>query len=170
MTGGFSAKGRRVGALMAAGAFLLSATPCFAAGKATNQFKVSVSPINSCTVVAAPLIFLIPVPTNANVDSTTTITVKCPPLTAFTVDIDTGLHPNGINRRVYNASANAYINYDVYKDPPRSAVWGTGGARNVPGNSGLLGTSILTVYGRVASVKTLKAGGYTDTLTVTITF
>ncbi|MDP3675171.1 MAG: spore coat U domain-containing protein [Novosphingobium sp.] len=159
------------GAVLAvAGAFACLATPCLAAGRATSQIAVSVRPISSCTVVASPLIFMIPVPTNTNVDSTSSISIKCPPNTAFTVDIDTGLYPNGINRRVFNAAANAYINYDVYKDPPRSAVWGTGGARNVGGNSGLTGISLMTVYGRVASVKTLKAGGYNDTLTVTVTF
>ena len=156
--------------LAASGALAVVASPCAAAGRATNQFKVSVRPTGNCTVSAAPLIFMIPAPTNTNVDSTTTITVKCPPNTAFTIDIDTGLHANGINRRVYNASNNAYINYDVYKDPPRSAVWGTGGAKNYAGNSGLLGIALVPVYGRVASVKTLQAGGYNDTLTVTVTF
>ena len=163
--------GWRIGAVLGlAGAFACSASPCFAAGRATVQIRASVNPIGGCAVAATPLIFMIPVPTNTNVDSTSTITIKCAPNTAFTVDINTGLYPNGINRRVFNAAANAYINYDVYKDPPRSAVWGTGGARNVGGNSGPTGTSLLTVYGRVASVKTLKAGGYNDTLTVTITF
>ncbi len=161
---------RLITVIFVAGAFALGASPCLAKGKATNQFKVSVSPISSCTVSATPLIFLIPVPTNINVDSTATITIKCPPKIAFTVDIDTGLYSNGINRRVFNAGYNAYINYDVYKDPPRSAVWGTGAAKNVPGNSGLTGVSLLTVYGRVASVKTLKSGSYRDTLTVTVTF
>jgi spore coat protein U-like protein len=159
----------RAGLTMAS-ACALAASPCAAAGRATNQFQVSVNPVSNCTVSAAPLIFLIPVPTNLNVDSTSTITIKCPPNTAYTVDIDRGLYANGINRRVYNAGYNAYINYDVYKDPPRSAVWGTGGARNVGGNSGLTGISLLTVYGRVNSVKTLKSGSYTDTLTVTVTF
>ena len=156
--------------LTMAGACALAASPCAAAGRATNQFLASVNPVSSCTVSAAPLIFLIPVPTNLNVDSTSTITIKCPPNTAYTIDIDRGLYSNGINRRVYNAGFNAYINYDVYKDPPRSAVWGTGGARNVGGNSGLTGIALLTVYGRVNSVKTLRSGSYTDTLTVTITF
>ena len=154
----------------ATGALAFGATPCAASGKATNQFQVSVQPLSSCTVAAAPLIFMIPAPTNANVDSTTTVTVKCPPNTPFTIAIDSGLHFQGINRRVYNATTNSYINYDVYKDPPRSAVWGTGGAKTLAGNSGATGTSVSTVYGRVASVKTLQAGGYTDTLTVTITF
>lgn len=161
----------RLGAgLTMVSACALAASPCAAAGRATNQFRVSVNPVSSCTVSAAPLIFLIPVPTNTNVDSTSTITVKCPRNTAFTIDIDTGLYSNGINRRVYNAGFNAYINYDVYKDPPRSAVWGTGGAKNVAGNSGLTGTVLIPVYGRVASVKTLKSGSYRDTLTITVTF
>ena len=161
----------RVGAgLTMAGACALAASPCAAAGRATSQVRVSVNPVSSCTVSAAPLIFLIPVPTNLNVDATSTITVKCPRNTAFVIDIDTGLYSNGINRRVYNAAYNAYINYDVYKDPPRSAVWGTGGAKNQAGNSGLTGIALIPVYGRVASVKTLKSGSYNDTLTVTVTF
>lgn len=152
------------------GAIALATPASAASGRATYQIRASVNPVGGCAVAATPLIFMIPVPTNVNVDSTSTITIKCVPNTAFTVDIDRGLYPNGINRRVFNASANAYINYDVYKDPPRSAIWGTGGAKNVAGNSGPTGTSLLTVYGRVAAVKTLKAGGYNDTLTVTITF
>ena len=161
----------RVGAgLTMAGAVALAASPCVAAGRATSQVRVSVNPVSSCTVSAAPLIFLIPLPTNLNVDATSTITVKCPRNTAFTIDIDKGLYNNGINRRVYNAGYNAYINYDVYKDPPRSAVWGTGATKNVAGNSGLTGIALIPVYGRVAAVKTLKSGSYNDTLTVTITF
>ena len=163
-------RGRLCAGLTMASACALAASPCAAAGRATNQFRATVNPISSCTVSATPLIFLIPVPTNTNVDSTSTITVRCPRNTAFTIDIDSGLHSNGINRRVYNAGFNAYINYDVYKDPPRSAVWGTGGAKNVAGNSGPTGILLRTVYGRVASVKTLKSGSYRDTLTVTVTF
>ena len=153
-----------------AGASALAMPACAASGRATVQIRASVNVVGGCTVAATPLIFMIPVPTNTNVDSTSTILVKCAPNTAFTVDIDTGLYPNGINRRVFNAAAKAYINYDVYKDPPRSAVWGTGGAKNVAGNSGVTGTSLMAVYGRVASVKTLKSGSYRDTLTVTVTF
>lgn len=152
------------------GASAVAMPACAAPGRATVQIAASVNVVGGCTVAATPMVFMIPVPTNANVDSTSTITVQCPRNTAFTVDIDRGLYPNGINRRVFNAAANAYINYDVYKDPPRSAIWGTGGARNVAGNTGLTGTSLMIVYGRVASVKTLKAGGYSDTLTVTVTF
>ena len=161
----------RTGAIVvAAGAGALGASPCVAAGRATYQMPVSVNPVASCTVSAAPLIFMIPVPTNGSVDSSTSITIKCPPNTPYTVDIDRGLYPNGINRRAFNVDANAFVTYDVYKDPPRSQVWGTGGARVVAGNSGASGTVVMPVYGRVVSTKSLKAGGYRDTLTITLAF
>ncbi|MDE2434651.1 MAG: spore coat protein U domain-containing protein [Sphingomonadales bacterium] len=154
-------------ALAAAG--VLAAAPAHAR-RATYTMPASVTVINGCTISALPLIFNVPVPTNLNVDSSTTITAKCTPNIPFTIDIDTGLYGNGINRRVYNATAKAYINYDVYRDPPRSQVWGTGGAKNVSGNSGLTGLVVLPVYGRLASSTKLQAGNYRDTLTVTISF
>ena len=148
---------------------MLTASPAYA-GRATYTMPVQAQVINGCTVNALPLIFNVPVPTNLNVDSSTTVTIACTPNIPFTLDIDNGLYANGINRRVFNAAANAYISYDVYKDPPRSQVWGTGGAKNVTGNSGATGIVVMPVYGRLASSARLKAGNYRDTLTVTINF
>ena len=148
---------------------MLAASPAHA-GRATYTMAVQAQVMNGCTVNALPLVFNIPVPTNGNVDSSTTVKIACTPNTPFTIDIDRGLHANGVNRRVFNAALNAYISYDIFKDPPRSNVWGTGSARNVTGNSGPTGIVVLPVYGRVASSKSLKAGGYNDTLTVTINF
>lgn len=152
-----------------AAAAMLAAAPAHA-GKATYTMPAQVTVISGCTVSATPLVFMVLVPTNTNIDSTSSIAINCTPNMPFTIDIDTGLHNNGINRRVYNAANNAYINYDVYKDPPRSAVWGTGGTKNMALNSGSTGQLIIPVYGRLNSVKTLKAGGYTDTLTITVSF
>jgi spore coat protein U-like protein len=148
---------------------MLAAAPA-QAGRANYTMSATATIINGCTVNALPLIFNVPVPTNLNVDSSTTVSIACTPNIPFTIDIDTGLYGNGINRRVFNPTANAFINYDVYKDPPRSQVWGTGGAKNVAGNSGATGRVILPVYGRLASSTKLKAGNYRDTLTVTISF
>ena len=155
---------------MAAGACALGASPCAAAGRATYQMPVSVNPVAGCTISAAPLVFALPVPVNANVDSTSLITVRCTPFTAYVIDIDNGLHPQGNNRRVHNVSANDYMTYDVYKDPPRSQVWGKGNLKNVSGNSGLLGIVAYPIYGRLNARATAKSGAYTDTLTITVTF
>ncbi|MDE2410597.1 MAG: spore coat protein U domain-containing protein [Sphingomonadales bacterium] len=150
-------------------AAMLAATPAYA-GRTTYTVPVSVTVLSGCTVVALPLVFNIPVPINGNVDSATSIAVRCTPNTAFVLDIDNGLHANGVNRRVFNATANAFIKYDIFKDPPHSNVWGTGSAKNLSGNSGPTGLVTYPVYGRVSSSTNLKAGGYTDTLTVTINF
>lgn len=152
-----------------AGAVALSAAPCAAKTTTTNQFKAAVTVVSGCTVSAAPLIFIVPKPTNVNVDSTTTLTVKCTPLTTFTVDVDTGLWSNGINRRVKSVAGD-FLQYDVYKDPPRSQVWGTGPAKNYTASSGLTGLIVLPVYGRLNATSNMKAGAYSDQLTVTITY
>ena len=112
----------------------------------------------------------VPPYTNTKADATATITVQCTPNIDYTIDIDRGLYNNGINRRMYNASANNYFDYDVYKDPPRSQVWGTGQTQNLPGNSGITGVVNYTVYGRTEQINRLKAGSYSDTLTITVTF
>lgn len=153
-----------------ASACALAASPCAAKGRATNQMRVSVNPTASCSVGVTALVFVVPVPLNANFDSTASITVKCPPKTAYVVDIDNGLNALGTNRRVFNAVANDYLTYDVYKDPPRSQVWGKGNLKNVSGNTGVTGLFVYTVFGRLNAKTSMKAGGYRDTLTITVTF
>ncbi|PKB14025.1 spore coat protein U-like protein [Novosphingobium kunmingense] len=148
---------------------LVAAMPSHA-GQTTYTMPVSASVINGCTINALPLTFIAPAASNPAINSITSLTVQCTPNIAFTIDIDTGLYGNGINRRVRHTTSNAYINYDVYRDPPRSQVWGTGQAKNVTGNSGPTGTVVVPVYGRLGATNNLRAGAYTDTLTVTISF
>ncbi len=128
--------------------------------------------ISGCTVAATPLSWTVLVPTNSDIDNTATVTVRCNPNTAFTVDINTGLNsPGGSGqRRVRNVTLNAFIKYEVYRNAARSQVWGTGAGQNYSGNSGATGTVVIPAYGRLNSVNSLRAGGYTDTLTVTVNF
>jgi spore coat protein U-like protein len=161
-----------IGSVLGLGAIALAA-PAWAAGtgKATVQMQVSADVISGCTVSAMPMAFVvIPPYVNANVDSTATIALRCAPNTAYTIDIDSGLYPQGINRRVFSSAANAYLTYDVFRDPPKSQVWGTGPAKNLTGNSGSTGQALHTVYGRLAERANMKAGSYQDTLTVTVSF
>jgi spore coat protein U-like protein len=149
------------------------AAPAHAAGtgKATVQMQVSANVIAGCTVSAMPMAFVvIPPYVNANVDSTANILLRCAPNTPYTIDIDGGLYAQGINRRVFSAAANAYLTYDVFRDPPKSQVWGSGSAKNLTGNSGATGLMVHTVYGRLNEKANMKAGSYQDTLTVTVSF
>jgi spore coat protein U-like protein len=155
--------------MLAVGAFALAAVPS-AARTSTLQMPVSVRVTNACTIFAAPLVFNVPVPLNANVDSTSSITVRCLPNVAYTIDIDDGQQPNGGNRRVLNAAANDTLVYQVYKDPPHSQVWGRGNLKQVTGNTGVTGTVVHVVYGRLSAKASMKAGSYRDLLTITMNF
>lgn len=155
--------------MVLAGAFALSPAPALA-GKATYTMPVSINVVAGCTVSAAPLIFMMPLPANTTYDSTSTITVVCTRNLPYTIDLDNGLYPQGNNRQVFNAGANAYLRYDVYKDPPRSQVWGRGNTRNLAGNSGPTGRVVYPVYGRLTGRSGAPAGNYQDTITVTVNF
>ena len=60
------------------------------------------------------------------------------------------------------------MNYNLYTDATRTAVWGDGvGASNVSAT----GTSVdLPIYGRIPARQTVPAKGYTDAITVTIDY
>lgn len=153
----------------AAAAGMAAAAPA-QAGQATQTLPVSATVLNSCTVTAQPLVWTVNVPTNADIDITGSVAVRCPPNTAFLVEMDNGLHAAGNNRRVRNVTLNAHIRYGVFKNPARTQAWRTGAAGGLSGNSGATGTTVLPVYARLQSSNNLRAGGYTDTITVTITF
>lgn len=141
------------------------------AGRTTNEMPVSVTVYSGCSLKTRPLMFVLPANvSNSPLDATTTITVKCTPNTNFSVDIDNGLHNNGIVRRMHSAELDAYVSYDVYRDAPRTNVWGTGQLKNVTGNSGTGAPLDLSIFGRIPQPKNIKAGDYRDTLIVTLNF
>lgn len=155
----------------AAVAVLAAAAPA-RAGTSTNTMDASLSIESGCRLDTRALVFIgiPPFSKGLLLDSSTTLTVDCTPNTAYTIDIDTGLHPNGINRRMYSALTNSYVAYDIYRDGPRTNVWGTGQLKNVAGNSGAGGPQTVTLYGRVSLPTKVLAGDYLDTLTVTLNF
>ncbi|MGX7896149.1 Csu type fimbrial protein [Tsuneonella sp. HG222] len=163
--------GKLAGALCATALALGAGTPAHAQLKSTTVMPVSFVQKEGCQIVATPMIFIILPPfTNVKADATATITLICTPNLPYTIDINRGLHAQGINRRMRNPVNGAYFGYDVYRDPPRSHVWGVGKLQNVPGNSGPTGLFVHTVYGRTETANKLAAGGYRDTLTITVNF
>jgi spore coat protein U-like protein len=159
-------------AVVVAGGLLAAGTPALA-GTTTNTLPVRLKVTDGCSLQTSDLMFVSQTPIiGLIIDSTATLTVKCTPNTAYTVDIDDGLQPQGNNKRQMVSAGGARIPYNVYFDAARSAsrVWGKGTGKNYVGNSGTGATQLIPVYGRVVLAALIPAGGYKDTLVVTLNF
>lgn len=119
-------------------------------------------------------------------DATGQVIVECGPstltetLVGFSVSYVAALSPGSAGsfqpRRMQ--SGGSVLDYNLYRDSARSAIWGngSGGTNTVSGSLGALlplGQTVSrthTVYGRIFPQQNIPAGAYTDTLTVTLTF
>lgn len=157
---------------MIAGGLLAAGAPAFA-GQSTNTVPVSFKVTDGCTLQASDLMFVSQTALiGLIIDSTATLTVKCTPNTPYTIDIDDGLHPQGNNKRRMISAGGTTIPYNIYFNAARTAsrVWGKGAGKNYVGNSGNGSTQTIPVYGRVTIAALIPAGGYKDTLVVTLNF
>lgn len=101
---------------------------------------------------------------NLDVDGTVNY-VNCSGSLSFALD---GGGSGNVNARQMSQGANR-LNYQIYRNSVRNAVWGSGAdAHGVV----LLGTQsgAVTVYGRIPANQVVPAGTYTDTVNITLTF
>jgi spore coat protein U domain-containing protein, fimbrial subunit CupE1/2/3/6 len=102
----------------------------------------------------------------APLDSAGTITYSCPPPALPSVTIDLGLSFGNGHRRMALGFGSDFLQYDVYLDAARTAVWPSSNAIGVPqGNN-----QSIPIYGRVFPQQDVSVGTYTDTLVVTFNF
>ncbi|MGY3690165.1 spore coat protein U-like protein [Bradyrhizobium sp. USDA 3240] len=142
------------------------------AATATGQFNVTITIQSNCIVQSATdLAFGSQGVLSANVDAQSTISVQCTNTTPYTVGISAG---NGagatVAARLMTGTAAATVTYSVYRDAARSLVWGTTIGTDTLAGTGTGAPQPITVYGRVPPQSTPAAGGYSDTLTVTVTY
>jgi len=117
-------------------------------------------------------------------DSVGTVTVTCRYVPAgatrvnYTVTISNGINGTSPADRKM-AAGSGRLGYNVFTDPARSQVWGSGTGGTViasgsmtigPGNGNGTRTVTHTVYGRIPQLQDAVPGTYTDTLLVTLTF
>lgn len=104
------------------------------------------------------------------VDSTSAVRVRCSNQTAFTVQLNDGLHASGGNRRMRSAS-NHHLVYELFRDAARSQRWGSTAGQRVTGVGIGPGNIIeLPVYGRVPAAPSAPPGSYSDTITILVEF
>lgn len=151
---------KRAGKLWAALLFLLLSIPAHAA----------------CRVATTGLNFgAYDVFTATPRDSTGMVTVACDRSPPPDVVVSIGPSPTsgGFNpRQMRHASRPDRMNYNLYTSPSMSTVWGNGTAgtstvflKNVHKNR----PAVATIHGRIPARQNVSVGGYSDTLTVTIT-
>jgi spore coat protein U-like protein len=104
-------------------------------------------------------------------DNTSVISVTCTNTTPYDVGLDAGTSVGAtVTTRAMTGPASALLHYALFRDSARTLNWG-----NTVGTdtlhvvaNGLAQAS--TVFGRVPGAQAPQPGGYTDTITVTLTF
>ena len=122
----------------------------------------------ACQVDAKPVAFGV-VDVRQRTDSTGEIAVNCSIAIAFAVAISGNGSPGN---RYMNGPSNGRLSYELFTESSYSTRWGDGsGAGQVVGRvSDGENTNRLTVYGRVPQQDAVPAGGYSDFLTIELSF
>jgi spore coat protein U-like protein len=117
-------------------------------------------------------------------DSVGTVTVTCKHVSSgasrvnYRVTISNGTNGTSPTRAPARFRLGT-LSYNVFANPARSQVWGTGTGGTViasgsmtlgPGNGNRTRTSTHTVYGRIPQLQDAVPGAYSDTLMVTLTY
>lgn len=120
--------------------------------------------------------------TSVDITSTANVRVVCTGLLAlggYTISLGPSMYGTGnrISTRFLNNTTNggAYMGYNIFTESTYTTIWGDGTAGSlVNGTSPLTpgtSTSNHTVYGKVpAGQNILKAGSFSDSLTMTLTY
>jgi spore coat protein U-like protein len=164
---------RALVALTASTALVAALAPRASAATATANLTVSATVTKNCTVSTSALAFgsYDPVVTNAsaNLDGTGTVSVACTRGATATVGLGTGSNASGSARRMGDGSGN-FLNYELYSDSGRSAVWNAGAGTLSLSAAPSRVARDYTVYGRINGNQDVPAGTYGDTVVATVNF
>ncbi len=104
----------------------------------------------------------------SNRDQSSTITVACSGNPTWQVGLNNGTHYAHGTRNMMNADGST-IQYQLYRDPARTQLWGATVNSDTVAGSGTSSTQLI-VYGRVPAQTASTPGTYSDTITVTLTY
>ena len=162
----------RLAALSAVAAVAVSAQPALAADS-TGSLSVNATITSNCAVSTTTVAFgNIDVTLNTAVDGTGAISVTCTNGVAWTAKANAGTGGAGTSLTHRKMTGPSKLSYDLFTDSARTTKWGDG---VTSGTSTITGTGTgsgqaNTIYGRVRAGSTARAGNYSDTVTVTVTY
>ena len=130
----------------------------------------------NCSITLNPLSFGMYSPGGSvHLDAVADITVRCVAQPgSYSVTIGPGLGGNQLQRTLLGGGSDV-LNYNLFRDPARSQIWGNGtpptfvviGSRPSTGRPTF---NVHPLYGRVFSGQTPNPGNYADNLMVTVLF
>jgi spore coat protein U-like protein len=109
--------------------------------------------------------------TTTTVNTTGTIRVTCSPRANIQIAIGASPNSGGFNPRSMKLTTGTdLLNYNLYTNSARTTIWGDGtsGTSVVIVNN--VSNTTRTVYGRIPALQDVRAGSYSETLTVTVTY
>lgn len=158
------------GTIAACFAVLTCLTSPALAATATGSFAVRITITTECKLVSASdLDFGSHGVIDANLDSTSTISVQCTTGTPYNVGIGLGSGAS-LTARLMTGPGAATVSYNLYRDVNHTNVWGTTVLTDTVSGTGNGAVQPITVFGRVAPQSTPGAGAYSDTVAVTVTY
>lgn len=141
----------------------------------SDPFTVSANISVSCTISAGDMAFGNYDP-GSGVDAAVTgsIDVNCTNGMPYAVTVNPGVYSSSYNcvsldRRLYNSTALAFVNYELFSDAAYTSPLGCDASNDIDG-VGTGSAQALAVYGRLPVAQSFQPGLYEDTLTATVTF
>ncbi|MGB7373535.1 Csu type fimbrial protein [Pontixanthobacter sp.] len=155
------------------GAGLMAAAMAVPAHAETDTYVLGseITILNGCTIMAAPMAFGVITGTAVQPTTTAEIYLQCNPNVDYEIAIDNGQNANRFNRRMRNPVDGRFLRYKIYQDAAMTQLWDSRNRRRVVGNSGATGIVSHTAYGEIRNPNfASRAGGYYDTVTVSVEF
>jgi spore coat protein U-like protein len=133
------------------------------------------APASACTISVTPVVFGTYTPASGTpLDGTGGVRLDCRHNDSPVVSFGTGGSSSSAARRMANGTS--YLQYNLYSTAARVGVLGNGTGGTVTivppitQSVGLRRIRESVVYGRIPAGQNVRAGSYTDTLFVTVTF
>lgn len=153
-----------------------TSAPPVLGGTDTATFNVQTTVPTVCTIDAASGVNFSPY-TGTQVDGTGTIAVTCGNGQTASLGLNQGTHAsagstaeNPLRRMEKLASPGNFLSYQLYRDLPRTQVWGDVGTVNVQPITGTGASVVFGVFGRIPTGQNPVAGTYLDVVQVTVQF
>jgi len=137
----------------------------------TTTLTAQITDAASCVIVSASTLdFGTAGVLAANVDQTSTVQVTCTNTTPYNIGLDAGTGSGATVATRKLTSGDATVNYSLYRDGGRTAVWGNTVGADAVAATGNGSAQSYAVYGRVPAQTSPAPGTYHDTVTVTVTY